>query len=193
MKLLALLLVLAPCFAHAGYYEIGLSGNYRKLNLPTNTGRESFDATTSFTGSFSYYFAEMAAAELSYTQGQSERFIPSTTADSRTLYDFALVGFDIVFTFAERKDPFIPYLKAGVAYFAKKEVTYEYIDNVTLGNNANTESLPKTFVPSVGMGIKLKLSNTFAIKIGIEGWTSDSIDKDPRWDLAGRAGISWFL
>ncbi len=194
MRTLLFILVLLPTLSHAGYYELGFSGNYRKLYLPSDTNRESFDATVSYTGSFAYYFAEMAAAELSFTKGQSERFVPSAAADSRTIYDFNLIGLDIVLTFAERKADFIPYFKFGVAYFAKKEVTYEFIDNSgALVPGSGTESLPATFVPSLGFGLKVRLTKYMSFKIGLEAWTSDALNTEPRWDIAGRAGISWFL
>lgn len=184
-----LFLLLLPLSAQAGYYELGFSGTYRKLYLPSDTDRESFDSTTSYTGSFAYYFAEMAATELSYTKGQSERFVANTTSDSRTLYDFELIGLDLVFTFADRKAPLVPYLKAGVAYFSRKEVTYEFSNPAS----SDTVVLEPTFVPSLGFGIKMRLTQTLSFKIGAEAWTSDSLNSSPRWDMAGRAGISWFL
>ena len=188
MKVLLLLILLTPLSSFAGYYELGFAGNYRKLYLPTDTARESFDATISLTGSFAYYFAEMAAMELSYTKGESERFVPSTNGDSRTIYDFDLIGLDLVLSLADRKASFIPYVKAGVAYFSKKEVTYEFT-----GFPSETVPLDPTFVPSAGFGMKIRLTERLSFKIGLEIWTSDSIDNDPRWDMAGRAGISWFL
>ena len=89
MKYLSILvLTLLSWNVHAGYYELGFTGNYRKLYLPSsNSNRESFDESLSYTASIAYYFAEMAAMELSYTKGQSERFVPSPSADSRTTYD----------------------------------------------------------------------------------------------------------
>ncbi len=178
---------------HAGYYELGFAGNYRKLYLPSETRRESFDSTVSYTASFAYYFAEMAAAELNYTKGQSERFVPSATADSRTTYDFSLIGLDLILTFADRKAPFIPYLKTGLAYFAEKKVTYEFVDNGTGLRTTESVPLDPTFVPSLGFGLKMRITETMAFKFGVEAWTSDSIDNDPRWDWAARAGISWFF
>jgi hypothetical protein len=183
------LLFLCPQLATAAYYELGFAGNYRKLYLPSDSGVEAFDATVSYTGSFAYYFAEMAAAELSFTKGQSERFIPSITSDSRTIYDFELIGLDLVFTFAERDAPFIPYLKGGIAYFNQKDVTYEFSNPFV----QETVELERTFVPSVGFGMKIRITNRLSFKIGMEAWTSDSVDRDPRWDIAGRAGLSWFL
>ena len=194
MKWILAFLLLYSNQLYAGYYELGFAGNYRKLYLPTDTSRESFDSTISYTASIAYYFAEMAAAEINYTKGQSERFIPGNTADSRTVYDFSLVGLDLIFTFAERKDPFIPYIKAGVAYFAEKDVRYEFTDSSgTLIDDVQSEELEPTLVPSLGFGLKFRITKTLAFKIGLEAWTSDSLDKDPRWDMAARAGISWFL
>jgi hypothetical protein len=191
MRSLFILIFLAlPAITQAGYFEVGFAGNYRKLYLPTDSEREAFDATVSYTGSFAYYFAEMAAAELSFTSGQSERFVPSMTSDSRTIYDFELIGFDLVFTFADRKAPFIPYLKAGIAYFSKKEVTTEFS---AFPADNETRTLEPTFVPSLGFGMKLRMTDTLAFRIGVEAWSSEGLDNDPRWDVAGRAGISWFL
>lgn len=193
MKLLLYIVLLAPLSSHAGYYEIGFSGNYRKLNLPSQNNIESFDATVSYTGSIAYYFAEMAAMELNYTKGQSERFVPSTDTNARTLYDFTLIGLDLILTFAERKAPFVPYLKAGVGYFAEKEVTYEFTNNLTGATDSDRQSLGTAYVPSLGFGMKFRVTQTIAFKLGVEAWTSDSLDSNPNWDWAGRAGISWFF
>jgi hypothetical protein len=195
VKYFILLSLFLPFTLHAGYFELGLSGNYRKLNLPSETPRDAFDTTTSFSGSFAYYFAEMAAVEFNYTKGQSERYVTSTTADSRTTYDFTLAGMDLVLTFADRKAAFIPYLKAGLAYFIDKKVTYEFVDNTTPTSSRPPETVPldPTLVPSVGIGLKVRLSERLSFKFGMEAWTNNSIDKDPVWDVAGRAGISWFL
>lgn len=186
-------LVLISQNLFAGYYELGFTGNYRKIYLPTDNTRESFDESLSYTASFAYYFAEMAAAELNYTKGKSERFVPSATADSRTTYDYGLVGLDLIFTFAERKAPFVPYIKGGVAYFAQKNVTYEFIDNLLNSTQSETVKLDPTFVPSLGFGLKIRVTATMAFKVGLESWTSDSLSSDPKWDWAARAGISWFL
>ncbi len=193
MRLLAALFAFYPLVSFAGYFEIGFSGNYRKLYLPSDTTRESFDSTVSYTGSLAYYFAEMAALELSFTKGQSERFIPSPSADSRTIYDFNLIGLDMVFTLADRKDTFVPYVKAGAAYFAKKDVTYEFTNNSNGTVESDTVEFPETWVPSLGLGFKVRITEYMSFRLGMETWTSDSLDKDPRWDIAGRAGISYFL
>lgn len=193
MRFLLLAIVLLSSQVQAGYFELGFSGNYRKLYLPTETRIESFDSTVSYTASLAYYFAEMAALELNYTKGQSERFVPSATADSRTTYDFTLAGMDLILTLADRKSNFIPYIKGGLAYFAEKKVTYEFVNNSTGQRTTETVPLDPTFVPSAGFGVKMRLTEAMAFRLGMEAWTSDSINKDPRWDWAGRAGVSWFF
>ena len=194
MKFFVIFFLSLLCFkSYAGYYELSFSGNYRKIFLPTNEGRKSFDKTLSYTGSIAYYFAEMAALELSYTRGQSERFVPSTTADSRTTYDYGLIGLDLIFTFADRKAPFIPYLKGGLAYFAEKSVTYEFTNNTGTSPPSDTESLDPTLVPSLGFGLKFRVTKTMALKLGVEAWTSDALGSDVQLDWAGRAGVSWFF
>ncbi|MCB0378215.1 MAG: hypothetical protein KDD33_06960 [Bdellovibrionales bacterium] len=196
MRLMVLfLLFFSSAMAQAGYYELGLSGNYRKIYLPTSTGeaRESFDETVSYSASIAYYFAEMAALELSYTRGQSERFVPSETADSLTTYFFSLVGMDLIFTFAKRQDPFVPYIKIGGAYFVEKYVDYEFTNHVGTSPAPQRVKLDPTFVPSLGLGLKLRLTDTMAFKIGAEAWTSDALGRTTRWDWAGRAGVSWFF
>lgn len=187
-------LFMFPLPVQAGYYELGFAGTYRKLHLPSETSSDSFDSTTSYTASIAYYFAEMAALELNYTKGQSERFVPSEIADSRTLFDFSLVGLDLIFTFAERSAPFVPYIKTGIAFITEKEVTYEFTDhNNPAGSRSATVPFDSVFVPSVGFGLKTRITETVSFKIGMEAWTSDKLGNDEHWDMAGRAGISWFF
>ena len=122
------------------------------------------------------------------SSGKSERFVPSQIADSRTTYDYSLIGLDLILTFADRQAPFVPYLKGGIAYFYQKEVTYEFT-----GQAPDTVTLPQTFVPSVGFGLKIRLTQTMALKVGMEAWTSALENNSERWDYAGRGGVSWFF
>jgi len=177
---------------NAGYFELGLSGNFRKINLPTGGDENAFDQSQSITGSLAYYFAEMAAIELNYTRGSSRRFVPSQEADVTTTNFFGLVGTDLIFTFAERRAPFVPYAKFGVGYFIEKEIAYEFDDrvNTPLVSKANLE---KTLVPSLGFGFRVRLTDRFSIKLGMEFWSSDALANTPEVDWAGKAGVSWFL
>ncbi len=175
------------------YFEVGLSGNYRKVYL-TEVGSTSraYDENSAYTASFAYYFREMTALEFSYSQGKNTRYIPSSTITSTTTHRYNLFGTDLVFTFGKRTDQFIPYIKAGIAYFDKKSIDYAYINNgVTEFNKVDIDS---TIVPSAGFGMQIRLTPRLAFKAGLEFWTSGAINKDVEdFDWAARMGISWFL
>lgn len=176
------------------YFEVGLSGNYRKVYLTElGTTARAYDENSAYTASFAYYFREMTAIEFSYSQGKNTRFIPSSTITSTTTHRYNLVGADLVFTFGKRTDTFIPYIKAGVAYFDKKSIDYEYINN-GIPEVPQTVEIKSTVVPSAGFGMQFRLTQRLSFKAGLEFWTSGAINKDIEdFDWAARMGISWFL
>ncbi len=176
------------------YYEVGLSGNYRKTYLTElGTTERAYDENAAYTASFAYYFREMTAIEFSYSQGKNTRFIPSSTITSTTTHRYSLFGVDLVFTFGKRSDTFIPYIKAGVAYFDKKSIDYEYVNN-GVPEAPQTVEINSTVVPSAGFGMQFRLTQRLSFKAGLEFWTSGAINKDVKdFDWAARMGISWFL
>ena len=176
------------------YYEIGLSGNYRKTFLTElGTTQRAYDENAAYTASFAYYFREMTAIEFSYSQGKNTRFIPSSTITSTTTHRYSLIGVDLVFTFGKRSDTFIPYIKAGVAYFDKKSIDYEYVNN-GIPEQPQTVEINSTVVPSAGFGMQFRLTQRLSFKAGLEFWTSGAINKDVKdFDWAARMGIPWFL
>lgn len=178
------------------YFELGISGNYRKVYL-TETGstERAFDESSAYIASIAYYFREMTAIELSYSQGSNTRYIPSSTITSTTNHKYTLYGADLIFTFGSRTDQWIPYIKAGVAYFDRKSIDYQYIDNVTgLPLATSPVQLDSTVVPSAGFGIQVRATKQLSFKFGIDVWTSGAINKDIEdFDWTGRIGISWFL
>lgn len=194
---LVLLLFLTPITSWAQYneyFEIGLSGNYRKVYLTElgSTAR-AYDENSAYTASFAYYFREMTALEFSYSQGKNTRYIPSSTITSTTTHRYNLFGTDLVFTFGKRTDQFIPYIKAGIAYFDKKSIDYEYINN-GVPEQPQTVEINSTVVPSAGFGMQIRLTQRIAFKAGLEFWTSGAISKSIEdFDWAARMGISWFL
>ena len=190
--LCTLILWLSTLSAHAGYFELGLSGNFRKTYLPSNSVEEAFDQSQSLTGSVAYYFYEMAAVELNYTKVNSKRFVPSSVANVTTTHFFCLIGTDFIFTFAERKASFVPYVKFGIGYFIEKEVAFAYDDGIGVPDTV-VVGLEKTLVPSAGFGVRMRLTDRLAVKLGMELWSSDALSNDPKVDWAGKAGISWFL
>lgn len=176
------------------YFEIGLSGNYRKAYLTDLTSNErAYDESSAYTASFAYYFREMTALEFSYSQGKNTRYIPSDTITSTTTHRYNLFGTDLVFTFGKRTDQFIPYIKAGVAYFDKKSIDYEYVQN-GISLDPQTVEIRSTVVPSAGVGMQIRITQRLSFKLGVEMWTSGAINKDIEdFDWAARVGISWFL
>ena len=176
------------------YYEIGLSGNYRKTFLTElGTTQRAYDENAAYTATFAYYFREMTAIEFSYSQGKNTRFIPSSTITSTTTHRYSLIGVDLVFTFGKRSDTFIPYIKAGVAYFDKKSIDYEYVNN-GIPEQPQTVEINSTVVPSAGFGMQFRLTQRLSFKAGLEFWTSGAINKDVKdFDWAARMGIPWFL
>ena len=174
-----------PCWA--GLVEIGLSANYKQ----TTFNEDNYNRAISYTGSFSYYFLEMSALEMSYTSGHSV-LVAQPTAGQKDKYttNFQLVGLDLVFSFADRKSAFQPYVKAGAAYIEKEF----FLTNDTVGT---LEYIDPQYgvVPSAGAGFKIRLSQNFSLKIGAEAWKTPNADSEdnPIFDFAGRAGISWIF
>lgn len=197
MKSFFILILILPLKASAGFFEFGLTGSYRKSYIPSsnNTISASYDEARALNTSITYYFTEMTAIELSYTQGEATRFIDFDTTTSSTQHNYSLIGTDFVWTFAQRSDPFIPYVKIGGAYFIQKKVEISYYDK-----NSMTElptppiELQNTLVPSAGFGLKTRLTDRISFKVGIDAWTSGPVSQNSgKFDWAGKAGISWFL
>ena len=164
--------------------ELSLSGNYRSSKL----NEDNYQKTFSLTGSFAVYLWERSAIEVSYTQGSSEvQSLPSKN-DSKVVIDseFKLIGGDFVTTFNERKAPIHPYLKLGLAYMNKK-----LSRTVDVGNS---ELEPITgIVPSAGLGVKLKSSENFYIKLGADLWASPIGDNQESLDYTFRFGLSSYF
>lgn len=178
--------------AHAGLMELELSVLYRTSSI----NEDNYTKSTSYTGGFSYYFGEMSAIEFTYTRGVSELSIKASDADPQTLFKslFEMYGVDLVFTLAGRESAIQPYVKFGGAHISKEIV--RVADGGSQGSD-KVES-PEGVVPSAGVGLKLRLSKAFTIKMGVDAWTSplseDSDENDSiRIDFAGRAGIAWLF
>lgn len=170
------------CFA--GTVEIGASANLRKSTIDKN----NFQDSTSYTGSISYYFWEMSALEISYTEGTALLSVkPVDDTKIITTSSFRLIGVDLVISLASSQSFLQPYLKVGAAHIEKKIVRQPE------GMDASEIEAPKGIVPSAGLGFKLILSKNFSIKIGADAWTSPLGEKNPTIDYAGRAGISWLF
>jgi hypothetical protein len=181
--LMTLLIYLPQTFA--GVFELSASANYRRSQI----NELNYQDSQSITASVSYYFLEMSAIELSYTQGTSTLRAQGNPSDLWVEYvnEFTLYGADLVLTFASQESLFQPFVKIGAAHIVK-----DLIINSETGSTTRTPSDPET-VPSAGIGFKIKLSKTFSIKVGIDGWLTNQDDSEAKIDYAGRAGVSWLL
>ena len=150
--------------AYSGIMELGGSLSYRSSHFDAENYKTSFSVTTTV----SYYFWEMSAIELSYTNGLEKMRLKEGTAQAYTLLTgFEMMGADFVFTFAGRESSFQPYIKLGAANISKE--VYREVE----GNAKTKISETSGLVPSAGIGFKIKLSKTFSIKIGIDAWISN--------------------
>lgn len=184
LKFFIFSLLLATPFAHAGYMEIGATANYRKSAIDGSNYQEIL----SYTASYSYYFWEMSALELSYTSGENVVSVQiNNEPKSKITTRFSLIGLDLVVTMADKESAFQPYFKIGAAYI-QKDVLQE-VENLS----AQKLNSPSGVVPSVGLGFKIKMTKEIALKCGVDAWSSP-LDKQPfTVDYAGRAGISWLF
>lgn len=174
--------------AFAGVIELGVSGNYRQsyYGYDSATDKKSYNIYTTVTGSFSYYFAEQSAVELSYTDGTNDENRPQY----KTRTFIQVYGLDFMYTLVEGKEaPFKPYVKIGAAYQIKRS-QYKQVnqDPINLGQI-------RGWSPSAGVGLRL-LFGSFVIRTGLEVISSplDTGDDGPlSFDIAARAGLSWMF
>src|ERR1700677_1122451 len=97
--LLALLLGSASAFA--GFFEVGASANYRYSGYDAN----NYVLSLAYTATASYYFGEMCALELNYTNGYSKQVSggAGTPLDpvEKIEDNIVLTSLDLVFSFNE--------------------------------------------------------------------------------------------
>jgi hypothetical protein len=174
--------------AHAGYVELGASANYKFSGFDRDNSIESI----SYTGSYAYYFMENCALELSYTSGYSKQTAKASDSDPRyiTEANIDMLALDLILTLGAKEDVFQPYIKLGGGYL-KKELFFKVDDGPTRRTSSS-----EGFVPSGGLGLKIGVTNTISIKLGVDAWTSPlSHNKNEPVivDYVGRAGLSWMF
>lgn len=193
----AILIFLFSSFnAFAGYTELSGSVNYKK----TSIDKYNYSDSTSYTASVSYYFWELSALELSYTSGLGKLSTKATGALEPVqiqIAQFSMTGLDLVLSLATREDVIQPYVKVGAAYMDK-----QFFKETELEGTVRLQS-QYGIVPSAGVGMKVGLTKTLSIRLGIDAWTSPLSDKSKdsstgedrktTIDYAGRAGLSWVL
>lgn len=184
LLIVALVVFLPSTKSFAGFFEFSVTNNFRSSRIDEN----NFSKTNSLTGSVSYYFMEMSALEISYTEGVTEQKIKPTGDDSTVYtFEFRHYGADLVFSLASRKSIFQPYIKAGTANVKKN-----FYSKVGSLPRTKASDLKAQWLPSVGIGFKFKLTKNLALKAGIDAWGEEDQNIED-WDNAARIGVSLFL
>jgi outer membrane protein W len=187
----ALIFTFVSSTARAGLFEIGASGSYKKSNIDV----DAYDESTSITGSLAYYLTEASALELSYTDGTNKRVISEGVPNGHTTFlYYKTVGIDLIYTFGAKDAVVRPYVKAGTNYILQKRIVDQYrAADGTLFPAYVLDDTPG-FVPSAGAGFRIGLTESLALKVGVDGWTSRPLSAPPvTVDWFGRAGLSWFF
>lgn len=177
--------LLSSTSAFALFTEIGLSYSRKTTTFDASN---SFDSE-SLTGSISLYFMERMALELSYTDGTGLRKEKASTSDPlrTTVQKSQVWGADLILMLASRKALFQPYIKAGGAQISRfQEVKIE-------GQNTYRLEPETATVPSYGGGLKVQLTDTFALKFSYDIWKTPIGSGMHTDDSALRAGITWIL
>lgn len=167
--------------SHALAAEFGVAYSYQKKSFSAT----NFYQSDSKSASVSVSLIEQLALEFTYT----ESFYESQEADinsTRTVQQKSQVtGADLIYVLTDRKTMVQPYLKAGVAYIQKKK-QIRYL-------NADVIDIPTKdgMAPSYGAGVKVKLTENFAITLGYDVWNTPLDDGTKTDDTAFKAGLKW--
>lgn len=182
MKIIyCLLAVFLSIPTYALYTEFGVSQSYKK----TSFSPENYAESEMLSGSISLYFWEQVAIELSYTKGLSVRKEKEANLPTRTLtQNSAIYGTDLIFGFADRQSTFQPFIKGGIAYIEKRQITQD-------DGTPSFQTNPKPgYVPSYGVGLKIKLTQNFGLSTSLDVWKDEATSTN---DLASRTGITWMF
>lgn len=168
----SLLLSSTPCYA---IFEFSSTYSYKK----TFYGEDTYDISQSASLGLSYYFWEMSAIELAYTNGTGLHVQPQYSA----IQNLTAYGAYLMLTLAGKDNPLQPYLKLGAAYIIK-DITFQVprVDPI----KTKKEGLS----PSAGAGLKLMLSKTFGIRAGFDVTASPLNSNEVTYDFNGTAGVS---
>ncbi len=171
--------------AYAMFTELGLSYGRKTTTFDKDN---SFDSE-SITGSLSLYFLERLALELSYTDATGLREEKASPSDARrtTTQKSQILGADLILVFADKTALFQPYIKGGGAQISRyQQIKIEGQDTYTIEPESVT-------VPSYGVGLKIKVTESLGIKLSYDVWKTPIGDGLQTDDSSIRAGVTWAL
>ena len=192
MRLIYVLLLLFSNPSLAGIFEIDANTSYRKSTVDDINWEEKKELGFSI----SYYFWAQSAIELSATTRLTIANIGSKNTSGTILSqtelqtEETLYGADFVWSLADMKASTRPYIKVGAVFIHKKSIQQELLPSPSA---AISTPFKDGLAPSAGIGIKIGLTETMGIKIGLEAWNVELYDNKKQYDYAGRAGLSWMF
>jgi hypothetical protein len=171
--------------AHADLMELSASYSTRTSKIDDN----NYTTSQSWTGSFAWYFWEMSALELSYTNGLGEQVLTATDSSPTHFYQVVeMYGLDLVLTLADRSAFIQPFVRGGVAHLRKRI----YQETAAFGTQLYGDPVD-AIVPSYGVGLNLKITDAFSLKGSYDRWESGTTGNSGIWDDAFKAGVSWYF
>lgn len=169
--------------ANALVTEMGLSYGYQKKTFNATNYYQNDSKSASFT----FYFFEKFALELSHTdsfyEGQE-----SDTNSTRTVQQSSQISDgSLVYMMMSKQSAIQPFIKGGAAFIKKNQII-KYL-------NASAIAIPEStgWAPSYGAGLKIALTQKFSIKLSYEVWQTPLSDGTNSDDTSFKAGLSWYL
>lgn len=172
-------------------------GVQAEINLGYNYLRRSFDelnwfANQATTAGVSIFMGERMAVELAYTNGlyikkERESASISSTAQRTTTQYTNSYDLGVIFLLAGRQGVIQPYVRLGGAYIERKQ-------EVQIDNDIPFSIIPPSaFSPSGGIGLRIILSERFAIRMAYDTIQTPIDNSQFIYDMTGRIGLTWML
>ncbi len=176
-------MLLSSLAANAGVIEISYTYSQRSSFIDD----DNYQKSLSHTGSLAWYFFDLSALELSYTNGEGE-VSGKAEGENALKYITRLDMYDasLVVTIAQKDWSFQPYLKGGAAWVDKRIYRKDSIETKKISHTDKDE-----VVPSFGVGFKVYLTKGLSVRAGYDRWRTGKSGDEEVWDDAVRAGLSF--
>jgi hypothetical protein len=181
-----------PISSFAGYFEISGSGSYYKYDNGELEGRKNTTTVKRWGTGLAYRFMQNTAVEFSYSNSTNlDDFAYNVTDADGNLTDqtvfakrsnqYQNYSLNLVLEFADRNDPFKPFIRGGGGVMKRKMLTTGVsVDRLTNASTVvNFSSAPESLAASAeaGIGFKVYVSNSTAIELSGTIFATD-LDKE---------------
>lgn len=153
---------------------------------------DNFNKSRSHTTSFAWYFMEMSAIELSYTNGDAEISgkAESDLSATKFIVKMEMYEVNLIFTLFGKESIFQPYVKGGAAWVDKRIFRDDALGLTKISPDRNK----KDPVPSFGVGARIVLTNHIRLRGSYDRWRSGKDNTgNETWDSALRVGVSYIF